>query len=67
MFENFKTKGSRTKDTILSMVVEVHDIQNERLVKRMDKQEFGFRPSRVITEILLGHKKSPPRLEPLTC
>lgn len=33
VFKNFKTKGSRAKDSVLSVVVEVHDIENERLVK----------------------------------
>jgi hypothetical protein len=50
VFENFETEGSRAKDTIVSVVVEVHDIQNERLMKRTDEQEFGFRPCRIVTE-----------------
>lgn len=57
LLKNVKSEGGGAQDGILPMVVVVHKIQHQGLVKRIDEQEFGFRPGGIVTEILSAYSK----------
>ena len=57
IFKGVKSEGGGAQERILPMVIMVHEIQHQGLVKRIDEQEFGFRPGGIVTETLSAYSK----------